>query len=154
MEQAKVRDAILRVVHPRRQPAHRLVAPRQPDQDLRVEIHAPAEVDAVDQRQRRGQRIHAKTAHRVGDRQRQAVDPHPHMRQVTGIQAALGHAVIVLRVATYQCLWTSLRLVEKTLHGGQIVLAIGVHLQRVAEAQPRRFAQPGHHCAAFALIGR
>jgi hypothetical protein len=34
----------------------------------------------------------------------------------------------------------------------QVVLAIGVHLQGVGEAQTRRFAQAGHHRAALALI--
>ena len=66
-------------------------APGEPHQDLAVEIHAPADVFLLDQTQRRRQRIHAKAAHRIADREGQGVDPHPHVRGVAADEPRLRH---------------------------------------------------------------
>ncbi len=154
MEQAKVRQAVLGVVHSGGQPAHGLVAPGQAHENFRVEVHALAQLHAVDQRQGGRQRVDPKTAHRIRYLQRQAVDPHPHMGEVARVKPALGDAGIVLWITAHQRLWMAPRQVEEAADVGQVMLAIGVHLQGVAEAQSCRFAQTGHHRAALALIDR
>ncbi len=44
--------------------------------------------------------------------------------------------------------------VEEGRHILQVVLTIGVHLQGMAEAEPRSLAQAGHDRTALALVDR
>ncbi len=100
-----------------------------------------------------GQWVHTKAAHGIADLQRQGVDPHPHVGQVARVKAALGHAVVVFRVAADHRIRVGAGGVEEGTDFPQVVLAVGVHLQGVGETQACGFAKAGHDGGAFALVG-
>ena len=74
------------------------------------------------------------------------------MGQVARIQTALGHTGVVLWITADQRFGVLLRHLHECGDVTQVVLAIGVHLQGVGEAQARGFAQPCHHRPALALV--
>ncbi|RMS18764.1 hypothetical protein ALP75_205193 [Pseudomonas syringae pv. actinidiae] len=149
-----MRQAVLWIVNAGRQPAHRLTAPRQAHEDLRIEVHALADSHRIDQREHRRQRVQAKTAHRVANLQRQRVDPYPDVGEIAGVQTTFRHACVVLRITADQCFGVLTRLLQKHRNIAQVMLAVGIDLQRMAETQPRRFSETGHDRAALALVDR
>ncbi|MNP28478.1 hypothetical protein D3C76_1214450 [compost metagenome] len=84
--------------------------------------------------------------------QGEAVDPHPHMGQVARIQAALGHAGVKLREPADKRLRVLARAFQEQRDILQVVLAVGIYLQRMAEAQACGFTQTCHDRTTLALV--
>ena len=76
------------------------------------------------------------------------------MGDVAAVEAPLGHGIIVERAAGDERRRVFVRLGQQGRQVRQIVLAVGIHLQGVAEAECMGAAQPRHHGAALALVVR
>ncbi len=74
------------------------------------------------------------------------------MGDVAAVEAPLGHGIIVEWAAGDKRRRVLVRLGQQGRNVRQIVLAISIHLQGVAEAECMGAAQPRHHGATLALV--
>ena len=150
-EHRKVRDAVLRVGHVRGHVDDRQAEPGKAHEDFDIESHAPRNVRAEDAH-RGGQRVEPEAAHRVGHLARQGFDTHPEVGDGAAVQARLGYAVVVDWPAADHRLGLGRAEFEKARHVGQVVLAVGVNLQRMGQAVGVGLLEAGDHRRAFAAI--
>src|SRR5581483_7870156 len=94
----------------------------------------------------------AEAAERIADGERARFEPHPEVRDPAAVAAARRRAGVVARRAADHGIGLALALGEETRHVVQIVLPVGIDLQRVREAALRRFAQAVEHRGAFAAV--
>ena len=71
---------------------------------------------------------------------------------VAAVKARQGHALVVLRIADYQCFGIVRQLRQKGRQILYCMLSIGIDLQRMTEPEFFRFGQPGTYSRALALI--
>ena len=74
------------------------------------------------------------------------------MGDVAAVEAPLGHGVVVERATGDERRRVLARLRQQGRQIRQIMLAVGIHLQGVAEPQLMGAAQPRHHGASLALV--
>ncbi len=127
-----MRQAVLRVSDAGRNEIARVAAPVEANHHFRIEIHAAAKRDTLRQRQRRRDRIDAKSAHAVFQTQGEGFNPHPDVSHPAAIQARARDRVIVHRLAGNQRVGMALGLSQELRDIFNGVLPIGVHLHRMA----------------------
>ena len=98
--------------------------------------------------------IDAKSAHRVLDVRRQRVDAHPERRQLAADAARGRRARVEHRHAGHDRVGMLARELGDARNGGEIVLAVGVDLQRVRATGGVRGVESGEHRDSLAAIDR
>ena len=127
----EMRDRHRRDIRPGRDVDETTSAPARANQDFDVELHAVSDAAFVQQRDHALQRIDTKATHRVFDLKRQRVDPHPDVRQISRRFAYPGRALAILRRADDEVVGVRARGRQKSFDVGQVVLAVGIDLQRM-----------------------
>ena len=150
----EVRDAVLRVAYPSIEPPHGHAAPVKPHQHLDVEIHSRAGPLLVQQPDQLGDRVDPETAHRVADVERKGVEPDEDVGQVAAVEPGSRHVRAEDRPAADHGPGLLPAGCQEPGQVADVMLAIGVELQRVGEALPGRGAKPHSDGATLAEVAR